>query len=101
MPELVKQVADMDVSIRGLDARIAQLERSLEARLIQMEQKIEARFGQLLNAINQLHERVVRVEATVEAYTQITRHQLGGSQDLIERLVRLEMSQSGKRRRAG
>jgi uncharacterized protein YdcH (DUF465 family) len=93
MPELGKQIGD-------LDARLTQIERTLDTRFHQLEQKIEDRFERLLDAINQLHDRVMRVEAKVDAYVDITRHSMANTQNLVERIVRLEMSQGGKRRRA-
>src|SRR5438094_167752 len=62
--------------------------RQLDGRLVQVEERIERRFNQLLDAINQLHERVIKVEARVDAYVELTRQQLGNTQSLIERIVR-------------
>ena len=84
---------------RTLDA-IAHDVRSFDSRVFQVDQKIDARFDKLLDAINQLHERVVRVEAKVDAYSEPTRQQLGNTQSLLERVVRVEMTQDTKRRRA-
>src|SRR4051794_7137329 len=83
MPDLLKQVAHLQTLIEGFDTRLAQLERAVDTRIVQVEQKIDDRFNRLLDAINQLHERIMRVEAKVDAYTDISRQQLGSTQNLI------------------
>ena len=92
MPDLVKKVA-------SIETRLAAMENSIEARFIQLEQKIDDRFERLLDAINQLHERIMRVEAKVDAYVDLTRQSISNTQNLVERIVRLEVAQQGSKRR--
>jgi uncharacterized protein YdcH (DUF465 family) len=90
MPELQKILETMQADIGNLDAKF-----------VQLDEKIDERFNRILDALNQVGERIARVEGKLEAYVDLTRQQLGSTQGLIERVVRLEMSQPARRARAG
>ncbi len=83
-----------------LQERLERIENDLDGRFTQLEEKLDLRFNQLLDAVNQLHERIMRVEMKVEAYVDLTKQQLGSNQQLVEGIVRLEMTQGHKRKRA-
>ncbi len=89
MPQLQASLTSIQNDLRHMDNRI-----------LQLDQKIDDRFDQLRDTVNQLGDRIARVEGKLEAYVDMTRQQLSSTQGLLERVVRLESSQTTRRRRA-
>ena len=90
---------------KRIDSKAAELQQSFDARLHELEIKMYDRFESTRDVINEVAQRITKLDARLDAYVEIARNQASLNQNLIERLVRLETVGSSpvrpSRRRAG
>lgn len=85
---------------KKLDTRANELERMIDNRVHELEIKMYDRFESTRDVINEVGSQVNGVDKKLEAYVSITRDTAGAYKDLLERVVRVEMIQNPKRKRA-
>jgi septal ring factor EnvC (AmiA/AmiB activator) len=86
MPELFRRLDQIDQRISGLDRELHGL-----------RQHMDSRFEQVRDVINELGQRVARIEGKLEGFTSTVDRQSEKMDQWIERLVRIEMTQSPRR----
>jgi septal ring factor EnvC (AmiA/AmiB activator) len=88
--------------LNKLDERLATMDRECHGQFRELREHIDTRYEQTQQSINQLGERMARVEGTMEAYVNSINRQSDKMDQWIDRLVRVEMTQDTRRRkRAG
>jgi chromosome segregation ATPase len=110
MPELYKRLDRIDDRTSGLSELHKRLERiderigGLDRELFGVRELVESRFEQLRDAVNELGQRMARVEGRLEEVVRGMEQQgerLNRQSDKmdqwIERLVRLEMTRGPRR----
>jgi len=99
------EFASFDQRLAALDkkieTRVNELERMIDNRVHELEIKMYDRFESTRDVINEVGSRVNGVDKKLEAYVSITRDTAGAYKDLLERVVRVEMTQNPRRKRAG
>lgn len=111
IPEMMQKLAAMEKNLsefrdefaaqnKKLDTRVNELERMIDNRVHELEIKMYDRFESTRDVINEVGSRVNGVDKKLEAYVSITRDTAGAYKDLLERVVRVEMIQNPRRKRA-
>lgn len=118
IPEMMQKLTSLEKNVTGIreefaaidqklaaldkkfDARVNELERMIDNRVHELEIKMYDRFESTRDVINEVGSRVNGVDKKLEAYVSITRDTAGAYKDLLERVVRVEMIQNPRRKRA-
>ncbi|HVT87927.1 MAG TPA: hypothetical protein VHD56_03665 [Tepidisphaeraceae bacterium] len=90
MPQLIQRLDAIQGDLRHLDMKVEQL-----------RQDMYEKFEQTRDVINELGQRIARVEGKLEASVDSVNYQSQKMDKWIERLVKIEMTQGSRRRRAG
>jgi uncharacterized protein YoxC len=91
MPELLQRLDAIQMDIRHLDAKVDNL-----------RQEMDHRFEQTRDVINEVGQRVARLEGRMDGFARAVERQSDKMESWIERLVQVEMTQDGRRKkRAG
>ncbi len=72
----------------------------IDNRVHELEIKMYVRFESTRDVINEVASRVNGVDRKLDAYVGINRDTAAAYKDLLERMVRVEMTQNPKRKRA-
>jgi len=105
MPELIKRLdslqssmdqrfARMDERFSKVEERLLQVERSQDQLLLQVKEELADRNERLIAVMNELGQRISRVEGALEAYSRIVNAQFAS-------LAVARPAPPPKRRRAG
>lgn len=87
MPALLQRLDRLDESIGAIDREFHGL-----------REHIDDRYDQLREVMNELGQRMARVEGTIDTFTRSVERQSDKMDKWIERLVRVEMTQGVRRR---
>jgi methyl-accepting chemotaxis protein len=82
-----------------IDDRLAAMDRENHGQFRELRDHIDTRYEQIQQAVNQLGERMARVEGTVEAFANSVDRQSDKMDQWIERLVRVELIQDSRRKK--
>jgi hypothetical protein len=75
-----------------IDASLSEFDRELHG----LRQHIDMRFNQARDGINELGQRMARVEEAVQAFSTLVDRQSNKMDQWIERLVRVELGHSDR-----
>src|SRR4051812_30608463 len=89
MPQLIQRLDAIQNDIRHLDTKVDSL-----------RDEMYDRFDQQRDVINELGQRMARVEGQLELFNNTVERQSNKMDQWIERLVKIEMTQGSRRRRA-
>jgi hypothetical protein len=89
MPQLIQRMEKLDATMGSLRQKVVDLKRQMLDR-----------FEQTRDVINELGQRIARVEGKLEAYVETIRGQTQTMEKWIERVVQVEMVQNVRRKKA-
>lgn len=93
MPQLLQR---LDLLESKMDRRFSETDR----HLANLTQEMQDRFEQTRDVINELGQRIARMEGKLEAYMDTMRMQTQTMEKWIERVVQVEMMQNARRKKA-
>lgn len=104
---LRSMMPELQQFLQNIDDRIVRLETKMEHRFAQMDQRfdelkreVDVKFEQTRDLINELGLKINTVGTRLEAYTDFTKTNSVKLDVWLERLVKVEMNQAVRRRRA-
>lgn len=100
MPELLQQLDALRQDIRGLRTEMHDEFRDVDRRLEQLKTDMYDKFEQTRDVINEVGQRISKLEGRIDGYFQTARNQNNKIDGWIERIVKVEMMQSSRRRKA-
>ncbi|HEY8668200.1 MAG TPA: hypothetical protein VIL86_16245 [Tepidisphaeraceae bacterium] len=89
LPSVQETLNAIRADIRNLDHKVDELRREMYDR-----------FEQTREVINELGQRIARVEGKLDSHRSAIDRQTDKMDDWIERVVKVEMTQNARRRRA-
>jgi flagellar hook-associated protein FlgK len=93
MPQLLDRLERLEKKIDGgftdIDHRLTELKRDMDDR-----------FEQTRDVINELAQRIAKVDGKLEAFVEMVRHQNALIEKWVERTVKVETLQQTRRRKA-
>ena len=95
-----ERFAKFDERFERIEQRLLQLERGEERLRLEFREGLNDQFERLLTVLNELGQRITRVDQKLEDYTEFTRMTSSKLDGWLERLVVVERGQGTKRRRA-
>jgi acetolactate synthase small subunit len=108
MPELIsrlerieKRFDAVDKRFEAVDKRFDDLSRIVEGLWLEFKEDLHAKFDQIRDVINEVGGRVLEVRTRLESYVEMTRSQSSRIDNLIERVVKVEVMQGSRKRKAG
>ncbi len=100
MPELFSRLERIERRFDTIEKRLEDLGRIIEGLRIEFKEELYAKTEQTRDVINEVGGRVLEVRTRVDSYIEIAGSQSSRVDNLIERVVKVEMMQSSKRRKA-
>ncbi len=83
--------------LNRIDERLAAMDRENHGVVSELREHIDTRYEQIQQSMNQLGERMARVEGTIDPFVNSIERQSNKMDQWIERLVRVEMTQDARR----
>jgi len=101
MPELLGQFDVIRQDIRALRTEMQEEFRDADRRVEQLKTEMYDKFEQTRDVINELGQRVAKLHGRIDGYFETARDQSNKIDSWIERIVKVEMMQNSRRRKAG
>jgi len=99
---LEERIAKMEDRFIKVEDRIRLVERSVDQLRVEFNQELSDRTERLVAVMNELGQRITRVDQRLEDYTEFSRLNANKIDLWVERLVTVEQAQkNSSRRRAG
>ena len=101
MPELLGQLDVIRQDIRGLRSEVHEGFREMDRRFEQLKSEMYDKFEQSRDVVNEVGQRIAKLEGRIEGYFETARNQNNKIDGWIERIVKVEMMQNSRGRKAG
>jgi hypothetical protein len=101
MPELVSRLERIEKRFDTVEKRFDDLSRIVEGLRLEFKEDLHTKFDQARDVINEVGARVLEVRIRVDSYIEMTRSQSNRIDNLIERVVKVEVMQGSRKRKAG
>jgi chromosome segregation ATPase len=96
-----KRFETVDKRFEAMDKRFEDLSRVVEGLRLEFKEDLHTKFDQLRDVINEVGTRVSEVRTRVDSYVEMTKSQSNRIDNLIERVVRVEVMQGSRKRKVG
>jgi uncharacterized coiled-coil DUF342 family protein len=100
MPELLGQMDAIRQDIRAMRMEMQEEFRDVDRRVEQLKTEMYDKFEQSRDVINEVGQRIARLEGRIQGYFETARNQNNKIDGWIERIVKVETLQSSRRRKA-
>lgn len=87
----------LDDRFERIEQRLSQLERANDQLRLELKEGLNDQYERLLAVINDLGQRITRVDQKLEDYTEFTRMHSSKLDVWLERLVTVEQQAKGRR----
>jgi hypothetical protein len=97
-------IPEIDVRLQAIERRLDAIQadmRAGEAKFDNLRDEMLSRFDQQRDVINELGERIARLDGRLDGFMTSVHRQSDKMDQWIERLVKIEMTQASRKRRAG
>jgi archaellum component FlaC len=101
LPELMRRLESIDNRLERLETRVNDVDRGIDTLRLEMKDDLHNQWDKTLTNLNQLGERMARVEGQFDRVGRGLDRQSDNMEKWIERLVKVEMTQTSRKRRAG
>ena len=97
LPALFQRLDRIEERIAAFDRSMSERFASVDRELHGMREQMASRFEQAQDVMNELGQRLARVEGQIDLFVQTVNRQSDKMDQWIERLVRLEMTRTPRR----
>jgi phage shock protein A len=101
MPELIKTVKSIEAKVDKLDTKIDRVDRSVDTLRLELKEEIHDQWDRVVSRMSELGERLAQIEGQFKELTRGLDRQTDKMDQWIERLVRIEMTQTTRKKKAG
>lgn len=100
MPELLGQLDAIRQDLRAMRSEMQEEFRDVDRRIEQLKSEMYDKFEQSRDVVNEVGQRVAKLDGRIDGYFETARNQNNKIDGWIERIVKVEMMQNSKRRKA-